>query len=108
MNAAVKALNHGGIDLSLDGWGIWHSTLVILLLTIIVSSFGIIYCRDNNRQLYSQLQVLTTTSDNLHIEWGRLLLEESTWATQSRIQQKAHNELHMTQPAERILIKVSE
>lgn len=108
MNAAVKTLSHRGIELSVEDWSFWHSTLVILLLALVISAFGVIYCRDTNRQLCNQLQVLATKSDNLHVEWSRLLLEESTWATQSRIQRKAHKELHMYQPVKRTLIKVSE
>ena len=108
MNAAVKPLSPRGIELPIGKWSVWHSTLMILLVAIVVSAFAIVYCRDTNRQLYSQLQVLNTKNDNLHVEWGRLLLEESTWATQSRIQRKAYNELHMLHPVKGILIKVSE
>lgn len=77
-----------------------------LLFSMGISAFGIVYCRDMHRQLYSQLQVLMTESDKLHVEWSRLLLEESTWATHSRIQRKAQSELQMIQPKQPMLLKV--
>ena len=45
-----------------------------------------------------EVQKLETTRDDLNEEWGRLQLEQSTWATDDRIERIARDDLNMKIP----------
>ncbi|MEJ2347493.1 MAG: cell division protein FtsL [Gammaproteobacteria bacterium] len=46
--------------------------------------------------------------DRLNVEWGRLLLEQSTWATHGYIEKRAREELHMELPKQKRMVVVSQ
>lgn len=92
---------------------IFHSTrrgilIFLLVASLLCSAFGIVYFKDLNRRLFIQYEILQNEKAEELIEWGRLLLEKSTWSTQSRIQQIAQQQLgmEMPNPKEVILINV--
>ena len=68
---------------------------VCLVLIIVVSSIGVIYSKHHNRMLYVELRQLETNRDNLNVDWGRLQLEQSTWATHGRVESAARKRLKM-------------
>ena len=74
-------------------------TLISLLsLTIIATSLGVVYTKHRSRKLFVELQDLQAERDQLNIDWGRLLLEQSTWATPTRIESAARERLGMHVP----------
>jgi cell division protein FtsL len=77
---------------------------VILLLMLILSAFGIIYIKDLNRRLFIQYQTLQISHDKLYEDWGKLLLEQSTWSTQSRVRKIATSRLDMNLPASKEIV----
>lgn len=111
MNAASRALNRGNwfqgnlrkMELSTESWGI-----LVLLTLMLISAFAVVYVKDYKRRIFSELQVLQQEQYSLEVEWGQLLLEQSTWATTSRIQRIADEELAMALPVSRqvTMIKV--
>ena len=66
--------------------------LVVLLM---VSALGVVYAKHRNRMLYVELRELQAVRDNLNVDWGRLQLEQSTWATHSRVEAVARKKLGM-------------
>jgi len=60
-----------------------------------VSAIGVIYAKHRNRMLYVELTRLQQQQDELNVNWGRLQLEQSTWATHSRIENVARRKLNM-------------
>jgi cell division protein FtsL len=72
--------------------------LSILLLATFISATQIILVRHKNRLLLNELQQLQRQRDDLIIEWGKLQLEQSTWAQPSRIESVAREQLHMVLP----------
>ena len=62
------------------------------------SAVAIIDTSHRCRQHYAQLQELETRQWNMQEQWGRLLLEQSTWAAHYRVEQLARSELHMRLP----------
>lgn len=67
----------------------------ILILAVMVSAIGVIYAKHRNRMLYVELTRLQQQQDEFNVEWGRLQLEQSTWATHGRIETVARNKLGM-------------
>ncbi|VFN03569.1 MAG: cell division protein FtsL, partial [Candidatus Kentron sp. G] len=70
----------------------------VLGLAILASSVGVVYVKHINRSLFVELQKLEQERDAMDVEWGKLALEQSTWATHDRIEQIAKEQLHLTTP----------
>lgn len=69
-----------------------------LTLAITVSALGVVYSQHRSRGLFVELQQLERERAALDTEWGRLELEQSTWATQGRIERIARERLDMRLP----------
>jgi cell division protein FtsL len=72
--------------------------LFLLVILVIVSAVSVIYAKHLNRNEFIQLQQLEKQRDLLNEEWGRLLLEESTWGSPSRVEQQVRSRLDMIVP----------
>lgn len=72
--------------------------ILILGLAVFVSAIGVVWSKHNSRKLFVQLQAAQDVRDNLNVDWGRLQLEQSTWATDGRIERVARQELSMQMP----------
>ena len=69
--------------------------LPLLIALVLVSALAVVYAKHQNRKLYTQLTTLQKQRDNMNVEWGRLQLELSTWATHGRIEKVAREQLGM-------------
>lgn len=74
----------------------WVNTVV--LGAVALSAFAVIQSTHACRSLYSKLQALEADQWYLQEDYGRLLLEESTWASHYRIEQVARGDLAMAEP----------
>ena len=59
--------------------------LFILVVMVFVSAVEVVYARHQTRKLFVEIQALEKEKNLLDEEWGRLQLEQSTWATNDRI-----------------------
>ncbi|MDF1587735.1 MAG: cell division protein FtsL [Gammaproteobacteria bacterium] len=83
-----------------------HFPIVIMIALLLVSAISVIYTKHKTRIEFVILQKLEQHRDNLNEEWGRLLLEQSTWATPGRIQQQAQQRLNMIVPSADMIVVV--
>ena len=72
--------------------------LYALLVSLLVSGLMIVKTTHDNRFAFNELQVLREEANQLDVEWGQLLLEQSTFGLDGRIEQKATRELQMQVP----------
>jgi cell division protein FtsL len=72
--------------------------LLVMIIAVIVSAVGVVYSKHLGRIEFVALQKLEHRRDQLNEEWGRLLLEQSTWANQSRVEQQSRLRLQMLLP----------
>jgi cell division protein FtsL len=81
--------------------------LAVLLIAMIASAIGVVYARQQSRLAFIELSRLGNERDNLNFEFGRLQLEQATWAENNRIDQIARGQLGMVSPsaAETMVIK---
>ena len=80
----------------------------VLLLAAAVTASGV-WVTDathRSRQLFVELEELNQEQDRLQIDWGRLQIEQSTWATHPRIESLARERLHLTNPSDEQLVVV--
>lgn len=73
--------------------------LLVLVAAVIASSIGVVYARHESRRHFIELNRLTDERDNLNFEFGRLQLEQATWAENNRIEQIARGRLGMVSPS---------
>ena len=77
------------------GWVIVNLGLVLAVVSTAVSIVG---ASHECRQAYARLQALQSAQWNMQEQWGKLLLEQSTWAAHHRVEQLARRELGMRLP----------
>ena len=68
------------------------------LALILISTFAVIHSTHACRSLSAQLQVLESAQWYLQEDYGRLLLEQSTWASHYRVEKVARSALGMQAP----------
>jgi len=72
--------------------------LILLIVANVVSALLVVFARHEHRQLFVQLNKLQRQRDELNIEFGRLQLEQATWAESNRIDQVARERIGMKFP----------
>ena len=72
--------------------------VAIVLLATVATDIAVVYERYRHRQLFVELTRLERQRDELNIEFGRLQLEQATWAQANRIDQVARERLGMKFP----------
>ena len=72
--------------------------LGVLFAAILLSAVSVTYTAHWNRQLLNALFAELSVRDKAQAEWGRLLLEQSTWTAHSRIEALATGQLQMRIP----------
>lgn len=65
----------------------------VLLIAVVASAVGVVRTHHVRRSLTVELDALDARRDQLQVEWGRLQIEQSTWAASDRIEQTAAEEL---------------
>lgn len=71
---------------------------LLLAAVLTACALALVTSQHEARKLYVELQKEQEFARELEIEWGRLQLEQSTWATHARIERLAVQALGMRQP----------
>jgi cell division protein FtsL len=69
-----------------------------LLAAVLVSALGVVWTRNQSRVLFVQLTALQNQRDALNIEYGKLELEQATYAEPRRVDSEARLKLGMVDP----------
>lgn len=72
--------------------------IALAVLAVIASSMAVVYSKYLWRTEFVELQELEYIRDKLDEEWGRLLLEQSTWASPGRVERQSRLRLNMIVP----------
>ncbi|MDX2354295.1 cell division protein FtsL [Stutzerimonas xanthomarina] len=72
--------------------------MLVLFIAVLLSAIGVAYSAHWNRQLLNELYGELSVRDKAQAEWGRLILEQSTWTAHSRIETLASEQLKMHIP----------
>jgi len=70
-----------------------------LLLAIVGTSLGVVITTYNARLLLNSLQGLVQEQNHLQVEWGQLLLEQSSLVAQGQVEEIAISQLGMEVPS---------
>lgn len=83
--------------------------LVLLLAGLAASALGVVLTTFNSRHLLNDLQQLEQQRNDLQVEWGQLLLEQSSLVTQGKVEDMAISQLDMEVPSmEHVVVLTSE
>ena len=72
--------------------------LALLLAANVATAIGVVYARHQHRQLFVELTRLERARDELNVDFGRLQLEQATWAESNRVEQVARTRIGMKFP----------
>ena len=72
--------------------------LAILIAANVATAIGVVYARHKHRQLFVELTNLERARDELNVDFGRLQLEQATWAESNRVEQVARTRIGMKFP----------
>ncbi|MGH8192020.1 MAG: cell division protein FtsL [Rhodanobacteraceae bacterium] len=70
----------------------------VLLLAVVATGIAVVWARHQDRVAFVELSNLQNRRDALNVEFGRLELEQATWASPSRIETIARGQLGMVSP----------
>jgi cell division protein FtsL len=102
MGASMGALRtpqeaRPGSVTKVPGSSFWLAFSVLLGL-VTASGLGVVYTTYTSRHLLNSLQLLENQRNRLQVEWGKLLLEQSSLVAQGRVEDMAIAELGMEVP----------
>ncbi|WP_168172659.1 cell division protein FtsL [Rhodanobacter sp. C05] len=72
--------------------------MLMLLAAVLASALGVVWTRHESRVLFVNLTALQNQRDELNIEYGKLELEQATYAEPRRINDEARQRLGMLDP----------
>lgn len=72
--------------------------MLVLFVAILCSAVAVSYSAHWNRLLLNELYGELSERDRAQAEWGRLILEQSTWTAHNRIEALATERLQMHIP----------
>src|SRR5690554_658252 len=72
--------------------------IALLLVMLLVSGVSVIFTTFQQRLLLNELQGLENQRNELQVQWGQMLIEQSTFSLEGRIERKAVEELQMELP----------
>jgi cell division protein FtsL len=84
-------------DRAAPGLRFWL-TFAALLAAVCGSALGVIYTTYTSRHLLNALQQQEKERNDLQVEWGQLLLEQSSIVAQGKVEELAVAELNMEVP----------
>ena len=88
-------MSHGRVA----GVGAGRWMLVVgLWLANIVSALAVVAVTQQVRRDTNELEALRRESADLEVQWGQYLLEQSTWASYTRVEKQASEQLGMKVP----------
>ena len=75
------------------------AAVLVLAAGVVASGIWIVEVEHRSRQLFIENEALNRELDRLQTDWGRLQIEQGTYATHSRIEALARQRLDLTVPS---------
>ncbi len=72
--------------------------LLVVFVAVLGTALAVSYSAHWSRQLLNDLYAELSVRDKAQAEWGRLILEQSTWTAHNRIEALASEQLRMRIP----------
>ena len=82
--------------------------LLVIIASVLatVTALAVVYSSFETRRLVARHQHLLNEKNTMQVEWGQLLLEQSTWGSYNRVEQLAGTKLKMRVPSPNEIVMV--
>lgn len=80
--------------------------LLSLAIIVLISAFALVYLKDVNRRMISQLDSLQADQAQLRNQWTQFLLEKMQLSNQTRIIHLARDNLDMDMPVPKSVVMI--
>lgn len=80
--------------------------VLLLAAGVVASGVWIVGVEHRSRELFIETEELNRELDRLQTDWGRLQIEQGTYATHSRIEALVRQRLQLTVPGDNQLVVV--
>ncbi len=81
--------------------------VAVLWVATVISALGVVATTQVVRRDVNTLETLRREAAQLQVQWGQYLLEQSTWAAYSRVENAAISELNMMAPTPEEIVMIS-
>lgn len=100
MNAVVRTVASDSIFTQgvLANVSLPELRILLMVFLLLISALGVVYVKDINRRLFITYHKLQIQNEQLESDRNKLLLEQSAWAAQARVQVVAQQQLQMQVP----------
>lgn len=101
MNAAARVIHQGNVftgQLSTMQMTKTIYFLSVLMFAVLLSALGVVYSTNSYRVTLSLVEQEEQQAHLLQLQWGQLLLEQSSLATPARVESMARQQLNMVFP----------
>ena len=96
---------------SIVDWMGINYTFALILVTLMgltmVSGLAVGLKEHQNRTTFNELQDLKDQRNDLEVKWGQLLIAQSTFGVEGRVEQKAASDLKMQLPPTEEIVMVT-
>ena len=82
-------------------------TLIFMMVLTMTSGMAVVLKEHQNRTAFNELQELKDEGNELEVKRGQLLIEQSTFGVEGRVEEKAINQLQMQLPVPAELVMVN-
>ena len=82
-------------------------TLIFMMTLTMVSGIAVVLKEHQNRTAFNELQELKNKGNELEVMLGQLLIEQSTFGVEGRVEEKAINQLKMKLPVPAEIVMVN-
>jgi cell division protein FtsL len=82
--------------------------LALLWLAVVFSAVAVAYYSHLCRQTYGQLTAMEREANQLQVDYGRYLLEQSAWGSLQRVESMARDRLRMNSPRAEEIVMVTQ
>ena len=78
----------------------------LLLVAVVASAVAVVQMHHVRRGLFIELDQVDAERDRIQVEWGRLQIEQSTWAAIDRIERVAAEklDLHLSRAGSTVIV----
>jgi len=77
-------------------------------ILVVLSAVSVVYSTYQTRKLVAEFQQLQNLRNDMEVEWGQLLLEQSAWGSFNRVEKLASKRLKMIVPEPNEIVMVSQ
>jgi cell division protein FtsL len=83
------------------------AAVAVLSVSVVATGLLVVASKHEARRLFAELEELKRETDRLEIDWWRLQIEQSTFATHPRVEALARDRLELRPPSDAQIVIIA-